>query len=199
MGAAGHKFIAHTKALSPAPSNADNGWGLPPHPVRARPGQRYWQRRGKHRRLFVVRRVTATAAIGVRLDGEGEPVRVPLVRLLARRADDQGSSYQFQGFAPRSYRTCAFVAELDESEAVLLLPEWHPGRPLRLLDRLLPEDAREPGRWISLKCDLSASSPARLQPNSMRVADPDQELSRFLHIHHPQEVSTAGLRAQRCR
>ena len=167
MGSAGHKFISHTKALSPAAQVGDGGYGPPPHPVTVRPGQRYWPRRGKFKRAFVVRSVAGNRVTGLRLDGDREPVKLSRERLLARRPVGQGSIYQFQGFVSRSYATFAYVVAIEEDEAVLCFPEWHPRRPVSLFLTLVPEPARAPGAWLSLKCDLAASSGARLQPNTI--------------------------------
>jgi hypothetical protein len=129
----------------------------------------------------VVRRVEGAHVFGTRLDSEGDPVRVSVVRLLETRADGQGRYYQFQGFVSRRYVTWAYVARIDQQHAVLYVPEWHPGRPVALRLPLLPRDAREAGRWLSLRCDLSASTPARLQPSHFGVTrDPGPE-----RLHRP--------------
>lgn len=171
MGSAGHKFISHTKALSPAASVSDGGYGLPPHPLIARPGQRYWPRRGRRRRPFVIRRIAGDQALGVRLDGNREKVRVSIARLLTRRDDGQGQHYQFVGFTSRSYATHACVVGVEDGEAVLCFPEWHPRRRVYLFLSLVPEPARVAGAWLSLRCDLAASSGARLQPNTIEPAE----------------------------
>lgn len=158
---------------------SDGGHGSPPHPLTARPGQRYWPRTGRRRRPFVVRRVEGTHATGTRLEGQRDAVRVSLARLLETRADGQGRYYQFQGFVSRRYVTWAYVARIDQPHAVLYIPEWHPGRPVALRLSLLPREAREPGTWLSLRCDLSASTPARLQPSHLGVTrDPGPERLR---------------------
>jgi hypothetical protein len=95
--------------------------------------------------------------------GHKQSLRVTLARLLAVRADGQGQYYQFQGFAPRRYDTRAYVWALDEREAVLCLPEWHPRRGVHLPVRLVPAEARTAGAWLRARCDLSASSAGRLQ------------------------------------
>ena len=175
MGAPGHKFIAHTKALSPRAGAASNAYGLPPHPLQARPGQRYWARTGTRRAAFDLERVTAAQAVGRRESG-GVAVSITLPRLLAvRDEDDQGRWYQFLGHRPRRYRkTLAHVVVRDERLAVLCVPEWHPRRPVLLFASLLPDGARDPGAWMTLTCDLSAPSGARLQPADLTpCAAPD--------------------------
>jgi hypothetical protein len=163
MGSPGHAFIAHTKSLSPRAQPKDGGYGPPPHPLVIRPGQRYWPRAARRRAVLVVRRVERERAVMDHPDHQQAPVRVTLARLLAPRADGQGRNYQFQGFSPRRYATCAYVWSVDGAEAVLCLPEWHPYRPVRLPLRLLPSDGRRDGAWLRLRCDLSASSAGRLQ------------------------------------
>jgi hypothetical protein len=163
MGSSGHAFIAHTKALSPRAQAKDGGYGPPPHPRLARPGQRYWPRAARRREVMILRRVDGEHALMERPGSRQAPVRVTLARLLAVRADGQGRHYQFHGFAPRRYVTPAYVWSLGDAEAVLCLPEWHPGRAVRLPVRLLPPDARHAGAWLRARCDLSASSAGRLQ------------------------------------
>ena len=176
MGSRGHAFISHTKALSPASQSKDGGYGSPPHPLTVRAGQRYWPRRGRKRRPFVVRRVADGRVKGTRLDGQQEPVMVSVDRLLARRDDGQGLHYQFQGFAARRYETFAQVIELEERMGVLCVPEWHPCRPVPIFTSLLPRASREPGAWLAPRCDLSAPSAARLELSALRSAeDPGPE------------------------
>jgi len=174
MGSAGHKFIAHTKGLSPRVGAATDAYGLPPHPLQARPGQRYWSRTGSRRAAFDVKRVAGDQAHGQREAG-GVNVTVTLPRLLAvRDEDDQGRWYQFLGCLPRRYKTFAQVVDRDERLAVLCVPEWHPRRPALLFTRLLPPGADAPGAWVGLTCDLSAPSGSRLQPSGLvAVAPPD--------------------------
>jgi hypothetical protein len=176
MGGTGHAFISHTKALSPRPGVSDGGYGPPPHPLVARPGQRYWPRRGRRRRGFDVKRVAGEEVVGARVDGNREGVVVTLERLLARREDGQGAHYQLEGYRSRSYSTFAYVHAIGDGEAVLCLPEWHPQRPVSLFPSLIPEPARFPGAWLTLRCDLSAWSAARLEPSSIEPAqDPGPE------------------------
>ena len=170
MGGSGHAFISHTKGLSPASQVKDAGYGSPPHPLDARRGQRFWPREGRRKRPFAIKRIDGTHAIGVRLDGNGETVRVSLARLLEPREDGQGLHYQFHGFSPSRYATWAQVWRVDDRQAVLCVPEWHPGRPVRLPKRLVPGTA---GAWLRLRCDLSAPTAARLEPSDLTVdADP---------------------------
>lgn len=182
VGSAGHAFIAHTKALSPSAHTKDRGYGMPPHPLAARSGQRFWPLQGARRRPFVIRKVTREHVVAVR-EG-GRVVRISLPRLLAADDDSSGRHYRFQGFASRRYQTFACVWSAEEVEVVLCVPEWHPRRPLYLFSRLVPECARRPGEWLSLRCDLSASSAARLEPSDLEPAqDPGSAL-----MHRPNLV-----------
>ncbi len=183
MGSAGHAFISHTKALSPPAQNDGAGYGKPPHPVSVRSGQRYFTRRGKRRVGFVVRRVAGETVLAVSDDDDRKPMKVKLERLLARRDDDQGSYYQFIGYRSRSYETYAYVHAIDDEDAVLCFPEWHPRRPVVYFPALIPEESRTPGSWLSLRCDLSAASGARLQPNTIApAADPGPDVVARPHL-----------------
>jgi hypothetical protein len=167
MGSPGHAFIAHTKALSPRAQAKDAGYGPPPHPLSARAGQHYWPRSGRRRVLLVVRRVERDRVI-LRSSGESAgSTSVTLRRLLAQRTDGQGRHYQFQGYSSRRYDTKAYVCSIVDGYAVLCVPEWHPRRPVRFPMRLLPDSGRNAGAWLVLRCDLSASTAARLQPSDL--------------------------------
>jgi len=181
MGAPGRKLHRHgarSKARSPAASVSDAGYGAPPHPVRIRAGQRFWPRSGRRRRPIVVCGIGDDGFVRARrLDGDRERVRVSAARLAARRPDGQGRYYQFIAFAPRRYQTWAVVVRVDTDETTLVLPEWHPARPVRLPSRLLPEQARRPQTWLSLRADLSVSAGGQLNPAELSVcADPGLEL-----------------------
>jgi hypothetical protein len=181
MASAGHAFISHTKGLSPRAQVKDGGYGSPPHPLAVRPGQRYWPRRGGRKVPLLVRRVAGEHAHGVRLDDSAAPVRIPLTRLLSARADGQGRSYQFQGFASRRYTTQAYVCWREEDRVVLCLPEWHPLRPVSIFASLVPADARREGAWLSLRCDLAAPNASRLQLADLTPGgDPGPDL-----VHRP--------------
>jgi hypothetical protein len=174
MGSSGHAFIAHTKALSPAAQPKDGGYGAPPHPVTIRAGQRYWPRAASRRAVLVVRRVERERVLLGTPENRQGTVRVTRTGLLAVRSDGQGRHYQFQGFAPRRYVTRAYVWSVDDREAVLCVPEWHPRRPVRLPARLVPADGRRAGTWLRARCDLSASSAGRLQlADLMAGAEPE--------------------------
>lgn len=182
MGSPGHAFIAHTKALSPRAQAKDGGYGLPPHPLVARVGQRYWPRAARSRRLLVVKRLEHERVVMVRADDRHAVTSVATRRLLATRPDGQGLRFQFQGFAPRRYETTGYVWSVDRDQAVLCLPEWHPARPVRIPTRLLPPAARRAGAWLRLRCDLAASSAARLQPADLTAT---VEQAAPLHLHCP--------------
>lgn len=162
MGSAGHAFLAHTKALSPPASVGDGGWGMPPHPLAVRPGQRYWPRAGRRKLPFVVRRVSGEQVVGQRLDNDGRVVHLTAARLLATRDDGQGRHYAFSGHIPRRYATHAVVVALEDERATLVVPEWHPARPVVLPARQLPAGAVRVGAWFAAQADLSASSAPRL-------------------------------------
>src|ERR1700744_4272282 len=143
MGSAGHAFIAHTKALSPCAQSKD-GYGVPPHPLIARIGQRYWPRATRVRNVLVVRGVKRTRVVLVP-DTSGAQVTIESERLLLLRSDGQGRNHQFLGFVARRYSTTAYVWAIDDTDAVLSVPEWHPSRPVRTPARLLPNDGRAAG------------------------------------------------------
>lgn len=194
MGSPGHAFIAHTKALSPAAQNKDGGYGAPPHPLVVRAGQRYWPRGTRRRTVLTVRRVVGDHVV-VDAPRRGKaPVRLSEARLLAVRPDGQGAFYQFLGFATRRYVTCAYVWSVDDSCAVLCVPEWHPARAVRLPLRLVPPPARTEGAWLEVRCDLSASSAGRLQ-----LADlvPREEPTSWHPIAIPR--LNRGIRSSRTR
>lgn len=174
MGSAGHAFLAHTKALSPSASVRDGGWGDPPHPLEVRPGQRYWPRAGRRRRVFVVKRVSGEEVVVQRLDGAEERVRLKRARVLATRPEDgQGRHYAFGGCIPRRYATHAALVALDGEQAVLVVPEWHPARPVRLPLRQLPAGGADVGTWYRVTADLGAASAARLSvAGFVAVEDP---------------------------
>lgn len=179
MGSPGHKFIAHTKALSPRASVSGAGFGLPPHPLDIRPGQRFFPRAGRARAGFDVARVRGEKVTVKREDGT--TATLSRARLLAVGPDGQGRAYQFLGFLPRRYRSVAYVAAVDERDAILCLPEWHPGRPVRYFPSLLPAGADAPGAWLTVRCDLSAHSGARLQLADL-AATPEPEPGT---VHRP--------------
>ncbi len=163
MGSPGHAFIAHTKALSPLAQCKDGGYGPPPHPLSVRAGQRYWPRAASVREVLLVGRVARGRASVTAVENRRVRRSLAVARLLAIRADGQGRHYQFQGFSSRRYRAYAYVWALEDREAVLCVPEWHPRRPVRLPARLLPPSTGYAGAWVLASCDLSASSAARLQ------------------------------------
>ena len=83
MGSSGHAFIAHTKALSPGAQAKDGGYGPPPHPGSARPGQRYWPRSARRREVLTVRRITGEHVLLERQSSRQASLRVTVSRLLA--------------------------------------------------------------------------------------------------------------------
>jgi hypothetical protein len=168
MGASGKKLLGHgqrRKSTSPAASVADGRFGSPPHPICARVGQKYWPLAGHRRRAFVVRSVDGDGVVkALRVDGNKERLTIAAERITAIKADGRGRYYSFLAWVPRRYRTWAVVMSVLEEQAILVLPEWHPGRPIHLPARLLPQDARVSGAWLSLKADLSVVAGGQLNP-----------------------------------
>jgi len=188
MGAAGKAFISHTKALSPPAQSKDGGYGTPPHPKRVLVGMRFWPRTGRRKRPFQLRSIRGNYALGVRIDGGGETVRVNVARLLATREDGQGAHYQFLGCPRRRYRTFATVHSVEADHAILVLPEWHPRRPVRLALELLPVETREPGAWLGCVADLGAPTAAQLNLSHLKLGrDPGPE-----RCHRPALVPPAA-------
>jgi hypothetical protein len=173
MGAAGKKLHGHgarRKASSPAASVSDGGYGVPPHPARVRPGQRFWPRSGRRRAAILVCGVGEDGIVRARrLDPEGKRVRITATRLAAERPDGQGRYYQFLAWAPRRYHTWAVVICVEPYAAVLVLPEWHPARPVRLPTGLIPPEARQAQAWLSLQADLSVPTAGQLNPAGLRL------------------------------
>jgi hypothetical protein len=166
MGAAGKKLDgggARSRARSPTASVSDGGYGARPHPARIRAGQKFWPRSGRRRRAFVVCKVGLGGVVyGRPVDGASEHVRTTAARLAATRSDGQGRYYSFLAWAPRRYRTWAVVMRIEEARALLVLPEWHPGRPVPFPARLLPRDARRAGVWLTVRVDLSVPAAGQL-------------------------------------
>jgi hypothetical protein len=177
VGASGKKLTGHgarSKSKSPPAQSKDGGYGLPPHPLALRPGQRYAPRSGKTRRpIQIVRVDRATGrAVARRIGGDQEIVNIAASRLLALRGDGQGRHYQLQGFEPRRYRTYATVATMrDEQHALLVVPEWHPARPVLFPARLLPVETRSRGAWLRCTADLSHGRPAQLNLADLIACD----------------------------
>jgi hypothetical protein len=174
MAAAGKKLYGHgarSKARSPAGSVSDGGYGRPPHPLRVLAGQRYWPRRASCRRPFVVTSAPRGGVVfGVRTDGGRERVRTTVHRLLATRGDGQGLNYSFLGWESRRYRTWAVIMAIDGVTATIVLPEWHPSRPLRLPVRLLPVEAGQ-GCWLTLQADLCVVAAGQLNPSGFACCE----------------------------
>jgi hypothetical protein len=172
MGASGKKLPGHgarRKALSPAPSIKDSIYGPRPHPVALRAGQRFWPRAGDRRRGFVLTRVDGTHAHGRREDGDPKPARYAVSRLLAADAEGRGRHFAFTGWTPgRRYRTLARVMAIDGAVATLVVPEWHPGHPVRLPAGLLRGVGA--GDWVGVSADLGATAPAKLQLDVLGAA-----------------------------
>ncbi|HLM85188.1 MAG TPA: hypothetical protein VK272_03260 [Solirubrobacteraceae bacterium] len=105
-------------------------------------------------------------------------MRTTAHRLLAARADGQGLHYSFLGWAPRRYRTWAVVVAIEDAAATVVLPEWHPGRPVRLPRRLLPAQGGV-ACWLTLRADLSVPAAGQLNPSGIACSeDPGAALCR---------------------
>lgn len=187
MAGAGKAFIKHTKGLSPPEQVHDNGYGLPPHPLDLREGMRFFPRKTEPRKPawpLTVRGRTAAGAVRCHRDDPENPAEVVFAEswLLRTRRDGQGSNVQFAGWAPRKYRTVALVVAIDERIATLVLPEWHPSRPVPLDPRLLPRGSGA-GVWLSLRADLSVGRAAKLAPSHLTLL-PDGPRERLHPVDH---------------
>ncbi|MGA2165069.1 MAG: hypothetical protein ABSH36_11455, partial [Solirubrobacteraceae bacterium] len=100
-------------------------------------------------------------------DDPREHITITATRLLARRPDGQGRYYQFLGWSPRRYRTWATVIAIENTTVTLVLPEWHPTRPVRLPIRLLPPSAHTINASVALTANLSAPTAGKLAPASI--------------------------------
>lgn len=110
--------------------------------------------------------------VGVRrVDGKKEQLKISAERITATSADGRGRYYSFLAWVPRRYRTWAMVMSVLEDRAILVLPEWHPGRPVSFPARLLPEEARLSGTWLSLTADLSVVAGGQLNPADLMVCE----------------------------
>jgi hypothetical protein len=191
IASAGHKFIAHRKSSSPSAQVSDGGWGLPPHPLAARSGQRYWPRHAKRKLTLQLARVNGTSTEARRVDDVHQKLRVSVDRLLAVRPDGQGELYQFAGFAPRRYSTFAYVAAMDDAQATLVLPEWHPARPASVPARWLPAGSGA-GTWLSCRADLSATSAGRLAIERLAASTDPGPAVAHRPTYVPPELERAG-------
>lgn len=183
MGASGKKLLGHgqrRKATSPAASVRDGGYGNPPHPIRALAGQKYWPLSGPRRRAFVVQSVSSDGLVCARrVDGKRERLKITLQRILATVPDGHGRYYSFLAWTPRRYRTWAAVMEISEGYSTLVLPEWHPARPIIFPTRLLPPQACLRGAWVTLRADLSVAAGGQLNLSELVACeDPGVERCR---------------------
>jgi len=99
------------------------------------------------------------------------------VGLLGRvGTDGQGKDFQFFGWKARRYETWAAIVLTADTRATLVLPEWHPSRPVVFVARLLPLQARQPGAWLRLRADLSAPHAGRLNLSDLELCtDPGDQ------------------------
>jgi hypothetical protein len=108
---------------------------------------------------------------GRRVDGPRERLVISLSRLQETRHDGQGAHYQFIAWTPRRYRTWAVVVTVEAEQSILVLPEWHPGRPVRFPTRLVPADSRRAEAWVTLKANLASPSAARLNLDQLSACE----------------------------
>jgi hypothetical protein len=154
---------ARSKRRSPAAQVSDGGFGRPPHPLRVMAGQVFFPRSSTgRRRLLEITHSGGEVALARRVESPREKLTISVARLLARQADGQGRFYSFQGYRSREYRVLARVAAVDGDGAVVVVPEWHPARPVPLAASALPPGARQANSWLVVVADLSAPTPARL-------------------------------------
>lgn len=161
---------ARRSGRSPAASAEDGGYPRRPHPTRVKAGQRFVARRRRRHRALVICACRGVQAMA-RLEGAGQRVSLSTERLLAVRSDGQGRYFQFLGWRAQRYRTWAVLAGVEGPLAVLVVPEWHPVRPVRFPARLLPAGGQARGVWLSVVADLSAASPGRLNIAIVKLSD----------------------------
>lgn len=181
VGASGKKLSGHgarVKARSPAPTPADGGWGLVPHPVRVAPGQRFLPLHGGRRQFRVTNSLKNGRVLAVKADGRKERIELNAERLLAVNESGNGRHYRFIAYlAGRRYPTYAWVAVINAEAALLVLPEWHPRRPVRFPVRLIPKETRHPGTWLSCTADLGSTHGAALNlADLVACTDPGPKL-----------------------
>jgi hypothetical protein len=122
---------------------------------------------------FVIHRVDRDgSARGKALEGDMTAVNLSSKRLLAARPDGQGAHYQWHGWTPRRYRTVAQVVSCSDAQAILCLPEWHPGRPVAIPLRLLPQASREAGAWVWCDASLAEPTAGKLEVHVRESAEP---------------------------
>lgn len=189
MGGAGKKLPgggARRKANTPR-LTAALGDGPLPHPRRLVSGQRFMPRRCGRRRTFTVTRVDRDGVVAaVKEDGGRERITLRAERLLSVSEDGSGTHYRFVGFrAGRRIQTFAYVAGCCDGRLVLILPEWHPARPVRYPQRLMPEGRL--GAWLTVSADLGQAHAAALNLADLRLGvDPGAD-----RCHRPRLSSVA--------
>lgn len=119
---------------------------------------------GRGSRPFrITNHVKSGRVFAVKVDGRQERIELSAERLLAVDESGNGRHYRFIAYlAGRRYRTYAWVAGVGAQQALLVLPEWHPRRPVRFPARLLPAAANRPGAWVSCTADLGSAHGAAL-------------------------------------
>jgi hypothetical protein len=162
----------------------------PRHPLRIRPGQRFFPLSGSQRQRITVKRLDGE---WVRVEREdGAERRVSLDRLLASDGEGNGVNFRFHGWKslPRGYRTGFTVLGIFEEEGrcVIELPEWDPGIGLDVSLTTLPELMQTVGAGGSCRADLSSSSEAGLGLHGFSATMP-RELSRPAVGPHPEVLA----------
>lgn len=173
MGGAGKQLLgggARHKFNTPAAQVSDQGYGRPPHPLRVLPGQIWFPARTNgRRRRWEITRVDGQTAHARRQEPPERQQILSVDRLLAVNPDGSGKHYTFQGYRSKGYRTWAQLVDHDDKQAIVILPEWHPARPVRLSVRALPPNVENTGAWMLVSADLSAPRPSLLNLTPKRA------------------------------
>jgi hypothetical protein len=178
VGAAGKKLRGHgarSKTRSPRQTPSNDTSGPVPHPRRVINGQRFAPVHGRRRRPFHITSHRKDGRVfAVKADRRKERIALRAKRLLAVDENGNGRHYRFIAYVPgRRYRTYAYIISVPSKSALLLLPDWHPDRPVRFPARLLPADARLPGAWLTCTADLGSAHGAGLNlADLVACADP---------------------------
>lgn len=143
----------------------------------------YWSpKTGKKKRPFVATRSLKNGTVyGEKVEGAGERFQLTAARMLAVDQDGRALHYDFVAYTERRYKTFAYFAGDDGKNAVLVLPEWHPCRPVRFPLSLVPAAARFEGSWMTCTADMGQWTGGALNVADLKpCADPGAEL-----VHRP--------------
>lgn len=177
MGAPGSAWIK-SKASS---ARGLRGGPPPPHPIAVRIGQRFFQRA---RDRATNRRDTFTVIGGgperwrLRSDHPDRNEReVPAAQLLATAADGEGLHFRFLGFKRRRYATVLHVLDHAGDRALVVLPEWDPGRSFEIDAQRLGGHRGHIGP-VAAEADLGAATPGHLDLAVSAGAIPESVAAR---------------------